>query len=246
MAHPDNASRIIRLLVVEDETMVMTRLQRLYGDVFQALGNEVAIQPVTSLTAAKTRLSQDAFDLVSLDLNVAGQSGFELLQQACCSPAHTIIVSAYRDQAITAYEYGALDFIAKPFSRERIEKAVRRFLSSAQATEKTAAKCLLVKSGATLQKIALEEIEAISGYGNYSKVLLLSGRELLHEKGLEALMQLLPPHFMRVHKSYILNLKKLRALTSLGGGQYQAESHSFKHYPVGRSRIQNVRDYLQQ
>ena len=75
-------------------------------------------------------MSYHSIDLLLLDLNLHGKSGFLALENAVAGSFQTIIVSAYADQAITAYEYGVLDFVNKPFSRARLEKALNRFLNS--------------------------------------------------------------------------------------------------------------------
>lgn len=251
----------INLLIVEDEGVILGRLERLYLDIFAVQNLPVKITSASSLADAKQALANGNFHLLSLDLNLNGDSGFDLLQQACSHAGQTIIVSAYRDQALTAFEYGVMDFVPKPFSRQRLEKAINRFLEQPDGTlviesatsiqkqtdteneteTETETRYLLVKSGSSLLRLKLQDIESIEGYGNYSKIHLQSGQEHLHEKGLENLLQILPDHFFRVHKSHLVNLHQFHELKSLGGGQFQLSTTSGRLIPVGRTRVEQLR-----
>lgn len=246
----------LNLLIVEDEAVIQSRLVRLYSDILSMREQPIKIVIASSLTEANLALEEQQFHLLSLDLNLNGNSGFDLLKQACSHSGHTIIVSAYRDQALIAFEYGVLDFVPKPFSQKRLEKAIDRFLlkhddnikksdiTETEIVPKTQTRYLLVKNGGSLLRLDLQDIDSIEGYGNYSKIHLQSGQEHLHEKGLDYLLQILPEHFFRVHKSHLVNLHRFQALKSLGAGQYQMSTTSGSQIPVGRTRVQLLRQRI--
>ena len=81
---------------------------------------------MTHLPEALCFIENNSLDLVLLDLNLNGDNGFDLLTTAVSESFHTIVISAYKDQAITAFEYGILDFVPKPFNRDRLEQAFDR------------------------------------------------------------------------------------------------------------------------
>lgn len=229
-----------RLLIVEDEPVILQRLERLFCEVLTARQLQPDISVANSLSEAQQALDNNHYHLVSLDLNLTGDSGFELLQHASCSACQCIIISAYRDLALTAFEYGALDFIAKPFSKARLDKGLARLLDK-QEMSNSNTKYLLVKNGSNLLRLLISEVESISGYGNYSQLHLQNGEQNLHEMGLESLLKILPASFLRVHKSHLLNLDQFAELKSLGGGQYQVKTLSGNLIPVGRTKVKELK-----
>lgn len=233
----------MKILIIEDETMIAQRLNRLFSLCCQERDLACQANIATSIEEAKYHLTQQQYDLLSLDLNLNGENGFHLLQLASSLASQTIVISAHREQAIQAYEYGVLDFIAKPFSQARIAKALDRLLTKHVAPH---TKYLMSQSGANLQRIAIDNIAFIEGYGNYSKIHLLSQACCLHAKGLDAISSLLPESFLRIHKSYILHLASFVSLTSLGGGQYEVCTQSGTKIPVGRTKIAALRSALNQ
>ena len=118
----------MRIVVVEDEAIVARRLTRLLREI---LGETLeSLDLATSLGAAQVRLDREPpIDALFLDLNLNGRDGFELLGEAVAGSFQTIVVSAHAERAIEAFDYGVLDFVAKPFGRERLELAIDRLRS---------------------------------------------------------------------------------------------------------------------
>ena len=81
------------------------------------------------LEDAKLCILEEQYDLLFLDLNLNGQDGFDLLHSAAAATFQTIIITANREQASLAFDYGVLDFISKPILEKRFKMAVDRFLS---------------------------------------------------------------------------------------------------------------------
>ncbi|MEO1370054.1 MAG: response regulator, partial [Acidobacteriota bacterium] len=106
-------------MIVEDEALVARRLRRLLVDILGADRVEILWSP--DLPDARRRLADGTrIDALFLDLNLNGRDGFDLLSEAVAGRFETIVVSAHAERAIEAFEYGVLDFIAKPFGQ--IEK----------------------------------------------------------------------------------------------------------------------------
>src|SRR5262245_52839738 len=121
----------MRILIVEDEDVVARRLQRMLRHLLAE--RAVSIVRKTSVVEAVEWFSNHAIDLLLLDLNLNGRSGFQVLGDAVSRPFHTIIVSAHEEQAIRAFEYGVTDFVPKPFSEARLRKALDRIVERDQA-----------------------------------------------------------------------------------------------------------------
>jgi len=181
--------------------------------------------------------------LLLLDLNLFGSDGFELLQHVLASAFQTIVISANTDRAVEAFEYGVLDFVAKPFNRERLTKAIERFTNK-EVKHDNKTRYLAVRTSTGLKLLRLSDISYIQASNNYSSLKLFNGREYLHDKSLSALQQILPPNYFRVHKSYLIDVDNISNLTSLVGSRYQLTLNNGVTIPVGRSRITALRDKL--
>jgi two-component system response regulator LytT len=123
---------------------------------------------------ALAALAQGQVDLLLLDLHLHGADGYELLRLAGGTGFQTIIVSAHAERSITAFEFGVLDFVAKPFSRERLRKALQRY------TARQAGAASLAVKGA-VEWIAVAEIDHVQADGHYSNIVLRSGEQCFHD-----------------------------------------------------------------
>ena len=226
------------ILIVEDESRIAKRIERLthaiLGDALQS------IRHCNTLQEAVTFIENNTLDLVLLDLNLNGQSGFDLLTTAVSKSFHTIIISAYKDQAITAFEYGVLDFVPKPFNRERLEQALQR-MSATSTTATNAIKFLAVKKRHRIQLIPVKDVLYIKGAGAYTELFLANGNKELHDKSLEKLEQLLSPSFERIHKSYLVKMTEVTNISVASGSKYMAELHNGERIPIGRTKYKDIK-----
>lgn len=234
---------IMRVLVVEDEPVIARRLVRLLGEILEQPGR--AIDAADSLDEAQTLLKQGRYDVLCLDLNLHGRDGFDLLASAVSGSHHTIVVSANTDRALEAFEYGVIDFVPKPFDRERLEKALSR-VSATDRPESRRARVLTFRDGGRTRVVRVERIRAIHGADNYAEVELDDGLRLLHDKTLDQLEGLLPGRFKRVHRSHIVDFQRITGLENLPGSRYRARLDSGECVPVSRTRIRHLRGCFSQ
>lgn len=229
----------MNLLIVEDEARIAKRIERMtreiLGDALQSLTHIHTLQEALTFMEAQTP------DLVLLDLNLNGENGFDLLKKAVSHPFHTIVISAYKDQAITAFEYGVLDFVPKPFNQDRLEQAFSR-ISKTGHEEKHPVKYLAVRKRQQVQLIPLEELLYVKGAGTYAELFLSNGAKALHDKSLEKLEQLLSPAFERVHKSYLVKAAEIKAIGVQTGSKYWAELKNGARIPVGRTKYKSLKE----
>jgi two-component system response regulator LytT len=230
----------MKILIVEDESRIAARIERMARSYF---GPETETTKFDNIFSAVSYLNRNRVDLVLLDLNLNGESGFDVLQSVTLGPYHTIVVSAYTDQAITAFQYGVIDFVPKPFDENRLHQAFGR-LSQKQVTRTTYVSYLGSRKAGTIQFVDIEKVLFIKGAGIYTELCLANGETALCDKSLEQLMQLLPPGFIRTHKSYIVPLKNMLALQVSSGSRYQLQLKSGESLAVGRSRISYLKAQL--
>lgn len=226
----------MNVLILEDEPLIAQGLAREVRAHFGArLSNLVLHDNVPQALAA---LAQEQVDLLLLDLNLHGADGYDLLRLAQTAPFQTIIVSAHAERSITAFEFGVLDFVAKPFSRERLHKALQRYTGLHTAAS------LAVKKRGALEWIAMADIDHVQADGHYSNIVLRSGEQCFHDLAIDKLMALLPPHFLRVHRSYIVNSLGFKRLQIAAGGKYALDTQTSTGIPVSRSSYPALKQRL--
>ena len=228
----------MKVLIVEDENTIRERLERLVKKYFS--NNAAHIKSLDTLDDADEFIHSNTLDLLILDLNLYGRDGFSLLKNVLSQSFHTIVVSAYQDRAVEAFEYGVLDFVAKPFTATRLEKALDRFKDSNSANK---LKYLCIRKHNTVETLALDDVEYFKADNVYSEVHIGDGSCLLHDKSLAKLEQLLPNHFKRIHKSFIANLSKIKSI-SRDGNSTEICFDSEQRVPVSRSKAKELNELL--
>jgi two-component system, LytTR family, response regulator LytT len=230
------------ILIVEDEALAARRLERMTAELLGAAAGSITIK--SSLAEAEEFLAGRRVGLVLLDLNLNGASGFELLSRMAAGSFHTIVVSASLDQAVKAFEYGVLDFVPKPYDRDRLKKAFDR-LQSAAAAQSPGMRMLSVKNLGTVRLIPVESVKFFKGADDYVELHLTSGTLELYAKSMESLSRLLPPTYVRIHKSYIVNLLDAKGILVHGGGRYELEMRDGTLLPVSRTHYHAIRTRLE-
>lgn len=227
----------MNILIVEDEARIAKRIERMTHDI---LGDSLhSLTHVDVLSNAVAFIKDNPLDVLLLDLNLNGENGFDLLTSAVSESFHTIVISAYKDQAITAFEHGVLDFVPKPFNRSRLEQALNRITSKTTASSPT--KYLAVKKRGKIQLILIEDVQYIKGAGAYSELFLSNGTKELHDKSLEKLEQLLADSFERVHKSYLVKMSEIAKIKVETGSKYMAELTNGTIIPIGRTKYKELK-----
>lgn len=232
----------IRCLIVEDEPLARQLLAEHVAKVsFLELAGEAsnAIQAFELLNTAKV-------DLLLLDVKMPSMSGLEFLN-ALKNPPLTILTTAYRDFAPESYELDVLDYVLKPVTFERflkaIQKAVRKIETNASPTATPAASSpfITLKSGAKTYKVDLSEIVYIESQKDYLKVCLESGKAIVTKYRISDMEQELARNqFLRIHRSFIVNPKKITAYTA-----NEIELSEIE-LPIGANFKAEVERFLQQ
>lgn len=231
----------MRILIVEDELPIAEDIQFLVKEILKNKAATVHIE--TTFGKAAEYLKTHVIDVLLLDLNLNAKDGFELLKQTVSNSFHTIVVSANTNRAIEAFEYGVLDFIPKPYSKERIEAAFAR-INSSHANDGHSLKYITVKRGFEIQVIPLEDIRFFKSANIYAELHLNDKQIAICDKSMKMLAPLLPPNYMRIHKSFIININDIDSIQTFGGGQYRVLLKSGDVLPVSRQRIKLVKQFI--
>lgn len=231
---------MVKLVIVEDEFMVAKRLQRLISNILAE--QDFSLKAFNTFDDAADFLHSHTIDALFLDLNLNGEDGFSLLKQQVSQSFHTIVVSANTDRALEAFEYGVLDFVAKPFTQERLTSAIQRLTSQ---NFRTNCKFLSYKKAGAINLLEVSSIEYIQAAGHYSEVFTHDTQSpVLHDKNLEKLLPLLPSNFFRIHRSYIVDLQSIATIHAQSGSKYSVTLKSGQELPVGRTRVAELKALL--
>jgi two-component system, LytTR family, response regulator len=200
----------IQALLVDDERLARKDLASLlaeHRDV-RVVGEA---QDVPSALEAIERLNPD---VVFLDIQMPGQSGFDLLEQ-CDYKGKLVFVTAYDEFALRAFEVNALDYLLKPVSPERLRRAVERMgrerpPEGADAGRLTVEDRLFLNVGNRLRFLRVGGILCIHSAGDYSEVVTTDGQKGLTPKALKEWEQRLPAQaFCRIHRSTIIQMDQV-------------------------------------
>jgi len=216
----------MRVLIVDDEPLACERIRTL-------LRGEPDVEIAGECHDGKSaveRIRRLVPDLIFLDVQMPEMNGFEVLQMLETVPP-VIFVTAFDEFAVKAFEVHALDYLLKPFDRERFQKALARARHSDMAEKlrgllahlrehKPYLDRLVVKTGGRVVFLAADEIDYVEAEGNY--VRLHVGREsyLLRQTISNLDSQLDPAAFVRIHRSTIVNLSRVKELHPLFRGDF--------------------------
>lgn len=239
------ADAMIDMLIVEDEPMAAKRLARFAREALGPRAGETTFaRSLEEAIPLAESLSRGA--ILFLDLNLFGADGFDLLEIDVRSSARTIVVSADQSRAIEAFAYGVVDFIAKPFAKERVAQAIGRAL---EGRDPLAAPVEYLGgapagAGSGVAFAPLRDIIALHGADDYVEMELADGRRLLTRKSMHDLETMLGADFFRIHRSHIVNRAYVAGFNASEGSRYRLLLTTGATLPVGRSRVEDVKAWL--
>lgn len=247
----------IRTLIVDDEKLARDKLHRLLGD---EVDIEIIGESFCGTNTVKL-INEKNPDLVFLDIQMPELNGFEILQKIEPEKMPTIIfVTAYDQYALEAFNVHALDYLLKPFDRERLQIALQKArnqidkvhqgelderlisLLNELKEEKEYPERLVLKTSGRIYFVKTVDIDWIEAAGNYVKIHVEKKCHLLREtmNGIEK--KLPPDKFLRIQRSSIVNIDRIKELNPLFSGDYLVTLQNDTELTLSR----NYHDRLQQ
>jgi DNA-binding LytR/AlgR family response regulator len=236
----DTTKRKVRCLVVDDEPLAVKLVS---GHIQQIEALEIVASCKNALQALDI-LRNEPIDLMFLDIHMPQISGLDFLR-TLAHPPKVIFTTAYREYALEGFELDVVDYLLKPISFERFLKSVNKYFermetpvsSHEQNNPFPGDDFILVKDNKTIFKVCLQDILFIEAFGEYMKI-HTSGEVHLSRETMHELEERLPrSHFLRVHKSFIIPIRKITAFSAYSVFIRKQE------IPIGRSykdAVQNV------
>jgi two-component system LytT family response regulator len=225
---------MIRVLVADDQPMARERLVSLLA---AEPGVEVAATAASGPETVES-IRQAAPDLVFLDLQMPGMDGFKVIEAIGVDRMPpTVFVTAYDEYAVRAFEVQAIDYLLKPFGRQRFQSALARArkhlerdrqgelaerLSELLRTGRSrTSERLLVKAGGRVSFVDIDSIDWVEAEGNYVRIHAGSQIYLMRETMNGLIARIGERLFFRIHRSRIVNIARVKELIIAGGGDYQ-------------------------
>ena len=206
----------LQTIIVDDERLARKELRLLLADF-----NEInVIGEAKNLSETVELIEKEKPDVVFLDIQLRHENGFDLLERVEQN-FKLIFVTAFDEFAIRAFEINALDYLMKPVNPERLKTAIGRLLDDETEEKKPLRKLeiedrLFLEMGENSRFLQISEISHIAASGDYAEVYMINGKNILIEKPLREWEERLPErHFIRIHRSTIINLNEIESIETL-------------------------------
>jgi two-component system LytT family response regulator len=246
------------VLIVDDEPLARDRIRELLNSddeieiVGEARNGHEAIEAITA----------HAPDLVFLDVQMPDMDGFAVLKALRVKPMPLIIfVTAYDQHAVRAFDVHAVDYLMKPFDRKRFKKAldhakdqmkrptnedegrIVRLLEELKAGARYLER-FAVKTGEKVLFVRAEDVESIEAEGNYARLNLADSFHLLRDTINSIESQIDPRTFVRIHRSTIVNMNRVKELQTWARGEYRVVLHSGASHTLSRGYRKHFDSFL--
>jgi two-component system LytT family response regulator len=238
-----------KAIIIDDERLARNELKKLLMDFPQievldeAANAEDGIEKIDSLNP----------DLVFLDIQMPGKTGFDMLQELDKAP-HVIFTTAYDEYALKAFEVNALDYLMKPIEPRRLADALQK-LQQAEEKEAVSNQALqrgiltesdqvFVKDGERCWFVKLSEVRLFESVGNYAKV-FFAGNKPLILKSLNALEERLDEKtFFRANRKHIVNMRMIEKIEPYFNGGLLLEIQGGEKVEVSRRQAVKFKEMM--
>ena len=199
-------------------------------------------------------IAQHKPNLIFLDIQMPKINGFEMLE-LIENPPFVIFTTAFDEYAIKAFELHAVDYLLKPFSKERFDKAVQKWMGQQHAQKNTAVllentsqpeerQRIVVKKGNNIVIVPVHSVHYIEAFDDYVKVYTKEGFYLKKKTMTHYEKVLDPGEFVRIHRSFLLNLHELTRIEPMEKDNHVALLKSGVRVPLSQSGYAKLKEVL--
>jgi len=242
----------IKTLIIDDEKLSRELIRSFLikypqiAIIDEAVDGFDALQKINSLNP----------DLLILDIQMPKINGFELLQ-VIEKEVLIVFITAYDEYALQAFENNAIDYLLKPFSEIRFEKAINKVIDiftnknnqepaipTLKILQQIKTDRIVVKTGANIDVVLIEDIVYIESLGDYS-VIYTATKKIIKQKPLKEFADMLDDRlFIRTHKSFIVNSKYIIKIEKFTKDSYISVLSTNVKVPVSKAGYKELRDKL--
>src|SRR5690348_12973195 len=238
----------IKAIIIDDERLARNELKKLLHD----HADVEVIDEATNVDEGVEKIELQNPDLVFLDIQMPGKTGFQLLEELERAP-HVIFTTAYDEYALKAFDVNALDYLLKPIEPRRLADAIHKLHDeidkekdphSANRGPLTEADQVFVKDGERCWFVKLSEIRLFESVGNYAKVFFGTNKPLIL-KSLNALEERLDDRvFFRANRKHIVNLRMIDKIEPYFNGGLLLELKGGEKIEVSRRQTVKFKEMM--
>ena len=205
---------MIRCLAIDDEPLA---LQQIVAYIQKVPFLELAAQ-CQSAMEARSFLENETVDAIFCDINMPDLNGMDFVKSLAVPPL-IVFTTAYSEYAVEGFKVNAVDYLLKPFGLQDFQRAANRLrermegaqTSSSQPVASASEDVLFLKTDYRIVKVSISDIRYVEAMSEYLKVWLESQpKPVITLLSMKKMEEHLPSHFMRIHRSYIINLTKIQ------------------------------------
>ncbi len=259
MSAPPGHPAPVRTLIVDDEPPARRRLRAL----LEQRDDVTVVGECGDGRAAVQQILAEAPELVLLDIQMPELDGLGVVREVGTERMPvTVFVTAYDDHALEAFDARAIDYLVKPVDRERFARAIDRAVSLVRAGVRAEQQAALdrifaesvsvgastpsriaIRAGGKVTFLPVADVDWVEAADDHVRF-HVGKASYLHRATLSALAERLPPNFMRIHRSVIVNVERIRELQPWFQGDWVAILHDGTRLTTGRSYRDAVRGYV--
>jgi two-component system, LytTR family, response regulator len=241
---------MIKAILIDDEPLARS----IIAEYLQGFPEVNVVQECGDGFEGVKAIAQHKPDLIFLDIQMPKINGFEMLELLENPPA-VIFTTAFDEYAIKAFEAHAIDYLLKPFSKERFTKAIQKWFQQRREGKPSAAipdeirqpeerNRVVIREGGNIRIVPVDQIQYIEAYDDYVKI--FTAKEMFLKKKTMSFYEksLDPSQFTRVHRSYIINISELTKIEPLEKDTHLALLKSGAKIPLSKSGYSNLKSVL--
>ena len=235
---------MIRVLAIDDEPLALQQLTTYIQKIpFLELTGQCQ-----SAIEAKEILNQEPVDAIFCDINMPDLNGMEFVKSLAAPPL-VVFTTAYSEYAVEGFQVNAFDYLLKPFGLDDFRRAANRLQErlltppSSLLTPHSSSDeddTIFLKTDYKVVKVAISDIRYVEGMSEYLKLHLKSTpKPLITLLSMKKIEEYLPSYFMRIHRSYIINLKEIQEVN-----KNRVIMDADTYLPIGDNYKEAFNDYL--
>ena len=234
---------MIRCMAIDDEPLALQQIAAYIGKVPFL---ELAAQCQSALEAQQF-LQQDTVDAIFCDINMPDLNGMDFIK-ALTAPPLVVFTTAYAEYAVEGFKVNAVDYLLKPFGLQDFQRAANRIKErlevkddrSEMRDERQEDDTVFLKTEYRIVKVSISDIRYVEAMSEYLKVYLESEpKPIITLLSMKKMEERLPSYFMRIHRSYIINLTKIQEVN-----KNRVIMDSDTYLPIGDMYKETFQNYL--
>jgi len=243
---------MINVIIIDDEPLARSMVK----EYLQAWPDVSVVQECNDGFEGVKAIAQHKPDLIFLDIQMPKINGFEMLE-LLDTPPSVIFTTAFDEYAIKAFEAHAVDYLLKPFAKERFDKALQKWMSGRQTSPATVPTAftesvsqpeernrVVVKKGSNIVIIPVHNIHYLEAFDDYVKIHTKDGF-FLKKKTMSYFEKTFDPkEFVRIHRSYLLNLQELTRIEPMEKDNHVALLKSGTRIPLSATGYSKLKEIL--